>query len=104
MTNLSRQDIDRLLTAVGEQLAASGASASIVVVGGAALSVAGYVSRTTRDIDIIARLEQTEDGQELVNAEPLPAVLIEAIRKVARDFMLAADWMNTEIAGQWALP
>ena len=103
MMDLFREDIDRLLMAVGEQLTVSGASASIVVVGGAALVMAGYVSRTTRDVDIIARVEQTEEGQRLVNSEPLPTSLSDAIKKVARDFSLSEDWMNTAIGGQWEL-
>jgi hypothetical protein len=37
----------------------------------------------------------------LSTAEPLPDVLQAGIRRVARDFGLAPDWMNTVVAKQW---
>jgi hypothetical protein len=37
----------------------------------------------------------------LIVPEPLPQVVQDAIRRVARDFQLEADWMNTVVAKQW---
>jgi hypothetical protein len=48
------------------------------------------VSRTTRDVDVVA-LE--EDGV-LVSAEPLPAVIHEAAATVARDLGPEPNWLN----------
>jgi hypothetical protein len=79
-----------LLGALGEQLALREASHTIAVVGGSALLALGLVSRTTRDIDVVAVLE----GEELISAEPLPATLLEAAAVVAADFGLPADWLN----------
>ena len=33
--------------------------------------------------------------------KPLPDVLLRAIREVARDFQLPANWLNRGPAGQW---
>jgi hypothetical protein len=82
--------IDALLSALGEQLQALGGRADVVVIGGAALQVLGYVERPTRDVDVVALL----DGAHVRPAEPLPQVLREAAARVARDFGLPADWLN----------
>ena len=36
-------------------------------------------------------------------ADPLPRPLADAVAIVARDMNLPADWMNSRVAGQWAL-
>ena len=106
-------ELEDALHAVGELLRAEDATASIIVVGGASLSLLGLVPRTTRDVDVIARVRETEPDAELnaepgsampghlVPPEPLPEPLVRAIRTVARDFGLPADWMNTDVALQW---
>ncbi|GAB5521221.1 MAG: hypothetical protein RhofKO_34720 [Rhodothermales bacterium] len=92
------------LRAVGELLHAEGTREAIVVVGGASLSLLGLVSRTTQDVDVIARLQQPGgDAQVLVHPEPMPPALVRAVQTVARDFGLPADWMNTDVALQWAM-
>lgn len=83
--------VDRLLSALGEQLALRGEEYSIVVVGGSALLVLGVISRPTRDVDVVALLKEGS----LVSAEPLPEGLLEAGRIVAADFGLPQDWLNT---------
>lgn len=101
---LTSTELEEALHAVGGLLRAEGAQASIVVVGGASLSLLGLVPRTTRDVDVIARVEATA-GQvaagPLVPPEPLPEPLTRAIRTVARDFGLPPDWVNTDVALQW---
>lgn len=63
-----------------------------VVCGGSSLLALGLVRRkTTRDVDLLARVQ---DG-ELVNAGPLPPPFVEAIEKVRRDFSLLDNWFNT---------
>ncbi len=81
---------DTLLDALAEQVSARGQSYTVAVVGGAALLALGLVSRATRDVDIVALVE---DGV-LTSAEPLPAPLAESARIVARDFGLAEGWLN----------
>lgn len=53
----SPSDLERFLSALGDLLAVEHQTVRIVVVGGAALTLRGYVDRTTADIDIIARSE-----------------------------------------------
>ncbi len=93
---LQAENLERVLHAVGELMRAEGATASIVVVGGASLSLLGLIPRTTRDVDVIARMEE-----KLIPPDPLPPPLVRAILTVARDLGLSSDWMNTDVALQW---
>jgi len=79
-----------LLRALGEQLAAHGESYTLAVVGGSALLALGLISRPTRDVDVLAIVE----NNELVSAQPLPAALLDAAHTVARDFGLSDEWLN----------
>jgi hypothetical protein len=79
-----------LLGALGEQLAAHGERYTLAVVGGAALLALGLVSRTTRDVDVLAIV----DGNQLLSAQPLPTALADAAHTVARDFGLSDGWLN----------
>ena len=94
MTSASVEDA---LAALGDLLSADGAQASVVVVGGAALIVLGYIDRVTQDVDVIA---SRSDGGTLVPPD-LPDGVWRAARTVARDFELPSDWFNTEVAAQW---
>lgn len=101
-------DLDTALSAVGELLASDGFDESIVVVGGAALSLLGLVPRATRDVDVIARALNSEPDavdarrpMRLVRPDPLPDHLVRAVATVARDFGLRSNWMNTDVALQW---
>ncbi|ADB53221.1 hypothetical protein [Conexibacter woesei] len=95
LTITSSEGTDALLHALGEQLRAAGAAFDILVVGGSALLALGLVSRATKDVDVLA---VRTDGA-LVSAEPLPAALVEACGRVARDFGLPPDWLNSGPAG-----
>lgn len=101
MDNLSSNDLDELLQAVGEHLQSKGSSASIVVVGGTALLVLGWVQRVTKDVDVIATMIERDGRQILAVPDPLPPGLIDAVQRVARDYGLPSNWLNTEIASQW---
>jgi hypothetical protein len=93
MTDTPQIDSGRahtLLDALGEQLALREEQFTIAVVGGSTLLALGLVTRTTRDVDVVALL----DGDVLVSAQPLSAALLEAAGVVAADFDLPADWLN----------
>lgn len=81
---------DDLLRALAEQLRALGARYEIVVIGGTALQMLGFIRRPTRDVDVVAL--RTEDG--LVPADPMPEPLATAAARVARDYGLPDDWLN----------
>jgi uncharacterized nucleotidyltransferase DUF6036 len=85
-----KEGADRLLGALGEQLAAVGERYELVVIGGSGLLALGIIERSTRDVDLVA----LRSGDKLDSAEPLPKKLATARDRVARDFDLPADWLN----------
>jgi hypothetical protein len=91
MSNINNQkDVNTLLSALGEHLAASGERFELVVVGGSGLLAIGAITRPTRDIDIVA----LQSAAGLDNPDPLPEALRTARDRVARDFSLPPDWLN----------
>lgn len=87
---LDQNHSQQVLSALGDQLDAAGARFEIVVIGGSGLLALGLIERATRDVDLVAFLE---DGG-LVDPKPLPEALLAARDRVARDFGLDADWLN----------
>jgi hypothetical protein len=99
----SATTIESALAAVGDLLAADGAPVDVVVVGGATLNLLGIVSRTTRDVYVIAQSYRDRSGTlRLAHAEPFPRALEQAISTVARDLGLEDDWMNAAVGKQWS--
>lgn len=100
---LTQAILDRVLSALGEQLSASEtAGHELVVIGGSALLALGYANRPTRDVDILAYMQKGS----LHSASPLPEALRDASDRVARDFGLDPNWLNpgpTELL-HWGLP
>jgi len=86
----NREQAERLLAALGEQLTAAGETYELVVIGGSGLLVLGEIERSTRDVDLVA----LRSGQELEGAKPLPDPLQRAADLVARDFGLGRGWLN----------
>lgn len=70
---------DRVLSALGEQLAVIDERFELVVVGGSGLLALGEIERSTRDVDLVALRE----GEELGTAKPLPDPLHRAAERVA---------------------
>lgn len=95
--------LERGLAAVGDLLAAEGVEIGIIVAGGTALNLLGIVQRTTDDVDVLAILQDqaASGGVMLAPPDPLPEPLQRAIARVARDFQLPEDWMNTVVGLQW---
>lgn len=88
------------LRALGAILEDADHTEYIVVVGGVAMNLRGYAARATTDVDVIAR-RRDPGAALLIVPEPLPGVVADAIQRVARDFQLEPDWMNTVVAKQW---
>jgi hypothetical protein len=86
----SVEAVDRLLSALAEQLQVAGASYDVLIVGGSALLALGLLARPTQDVDIVA----LKGAHGLAPAEPLPAVLADARDRVARDFGVPTAWLN----------
>jgi len=88
----NREHLDAILSALGEQMAAlQSPSVDLLVCGGSALQAMGLVHRTTKDVDVVALVSASEG---LSTAKPLPPLLVEAAKKVERDFDLKGDWIN----------
>jgi hypothetical protein len=98
------QVLDPALSAVGELLEREHTKVALVVVGGATLNLLGLIDRATQDVDVIARAADPIGAvpARLTPPDPLPDVLQRAIVRVARDFGLAPDWINTAIGRQWS--
>ena len=91
-----QKDIETILGALGEQLESlAGEPVELLVCGGSALIAMGLVKRTTKDVDILAYVKRTEEGNiSFAKAQPLSNELVAASTKVARDFNLAENWIN----------
>jgi hypothetical protein len=99
---ITQETLDVILGALGEQLRSLADQQELVVIGGSALTALGLVKRATRDVDLLAI---AEDG-ELRSAEPLPDALRIARDRVARDFELDENWLNSGPTAllTWGLP
>lgn len=98
MNQLSVKTLDLALAALGAFLEEAGAPhETLVVIGGSALLSLGLISRTTRDVDIMAGVD-AERG--LVDPRPLSESMRIAAHKVARELNLDPHWLNTGPADQ----
>jgi hypothetical protein len=91
-----QKDVEIILSALGEHLEQSANDViELLVCGGSALNVVGLVHRTTKDVDVLAYINRNKKGDVFfIKAEPLSPALIEAAKKVARDFNLPETWLN----------
>lgn len=93
MKRFGRETLDQALTLLGEVLARRDhPPCHFVVCGGSSLLALNLISRAaTRDVDVLARLEQ----RRLVQAKPLDPAVLEAAAAVRAELDLPADWFNT---------
>jgi hypothetical protein len=87
---MDRSLLDRALETLGATVESRGQRYELVAIGGSGLMLVGRITRPTKDLDIVALLE---DGN-LVPADPMPAGLVEATADVGRALGLAEDWLN----------
>lgn len=74
------------------ELTRAGAPAyKLVICGGSALIAAHLVTRTTKDVDILALCD---DNLNLIDPEPLPQFLVSAANNVAANLALPQNWLN----------
>lgn len=62
----------------------------IVVCGGSALILRGLVSRTTKDVDVVA----LSKSEVLRSPDPLPEDLRRAVAEAAEDMGISENWLN----------
>jgi hypothetical protein len=96
----SQKDVENILAALGEQIEKiTKDTFELLVCGGSALNILGFIERATRDVDVLAYVKRGDKGEiSIIKADPLNPELITAAKKVARDFNLPDDWLNTDPA------
>lgn len=93
--------INDILEALDRQIGVhGGVPLSLVVCGGTALSALGLVMRTTRDMDVLGSVSETENGVTIQSIKKFPEWLVEAANRVGRDFDLPEAWLNLGPASQ----
>lgn len=94
---LDNSGVDAALSVLGEHMEYTATEpVEIVICGGSALQALGLITRTTRDIDVLALIKGSIDGEpNLLSSEPLPDVMIESAKTVARDLLMPDDWLNS---------
>ena len=101
---ISRKNLDEILFALERQIQFySGSSIGLLVCGGTALAALGLIDRTTKDVDVIAGVEETDEGMRFWKISRFPEWLDKAAKKIARDFGLPEDWLNLGPASQMEL-
>jgi hypothetical protein len=101
---ISRKNLDEILFALDRQIQFnSGSSIGLLVCGGTALAALGLIDRTTKDVDVIAEVEETLEGIKIRKIDRFPDWLERAAITVARDFGLPEDWLNPGPASQMDL-
>ena len=101
---LGSETLEQALKLLAEKLEFDRAEpASLVVCGGASLIALGLVSRTTKDVDVLALMD--EQGQ-LQPSQPLPESVSRAVSEIAGQLDLYPNWLNggpTDLL-KWGLP
>lgn len=91
--------LNRALETLGSYLSDKGLKYEVAAIGGGALLLLGRIIRPTRDLDIVALL----DENVLISAHPLPAPLLTAIREVGLALKLPENWINSAPADLWKM-
>ena len=101
MRQVEPEIIDDIFTALDRQIGVHGGMPlGLVVCGGTALSALGLVMRTTKDVDVLGTVLETQDGIIIQRIREFPGWLIDAANKVGRDFDLPENWLNLGPASQ----
>lgn len=98
MNQISSDTLHEALSALGAFLEEANAEPeSFVLIGGSALLALGLISRTTRDADIMAGVDAQKG---LTDPRPMSDALRTAALRVAREYDLKENWLNTGPADQ----
>ncbi len=96
---MEKQSLDEALNALGAYLSDKGLKFEVVAIGGGALLLLGCIIRPTKDLDIVALIQDNI----LISPRPLPEPLQEAIDQVGSAYNLSRDWVNSAPADLWAM-
>jgi hypothetical protein len=92
-------ELNRALETLGSYLSDKGLKYEIVAIGGGALLLLGCIIRPTRDLDVVALVNENI----LISAHPLPEPLLTAIKAVGSALRLSDDWINSAPADLWKM-
>ncbi len=88
--DLNKSLLEQALETLGNVLSARGQRFELVTVGGSSLILLGLLSRSTKDLDIVALVEH----KQYIPADPLPDDLLGARDDVAVSLGLDPEWLN----------
>ncbi|PKQ29941.1 MAG: hypothetical protein CVT60_02815, partial [Actinobacteria bacterium HGW-Actinobacteria-10] len=95
MPDVAGRDIEELLGALGAELeSAACPHVGLCVIGGAALGMLGLVDRPTKDVDVVASLEESAAGIQVHALAALPDMVAKAASEVAEQFGIEGWWIN----------
>jgi hypothetical protein len=101
---LGKETLEQALRLLAEKLEFDRAEpVALVVCGGSSLIALGLVDRTTKDVDVLALMN--ERGQ-LLPSQPLPESVSRAVSEIAGQLDLYPNWLNgapTDLL-KWGLP
>lgn len=85
-------DFERALHLLNNELNRLNSSGyNLIICGGSALNATNLITRTTKDVDILAMLD---NELNLIDPEPLPNDLVNAALIVAENLGLPDNWLN----------
>lgn len=91
MADFDSMALHQALTVLGDVLSDRKHHFEVVAIGGGGLLLLGMITRSTKDVDLIALV----DRGNLVSAKYLPTPLLEAIAEVGLALRLGENWINT---------
>ncbi|SRR6266540_1663828 len=83
-------DFEEPLTTLGQLLSERGLRYELLAIGGGTLQLLGLIARPTRDIDVVALVD---DGSLLPVAQ-LPGPLQQAVDDTSKVLRLPSEWFN----------
>lgn len=90
MTHLNSISLQKALTVLGDILLDRQLHFEVVAIGGGGLLLLGMIARSTKDVDLVALVE----NDDFVSAKHLPPPLLEAIAEVGLALNLGKNWIN----------
>jgi hypothetical protein len=87
---ITTASLERALEVLGQLLHDRGSHYEVVAIGGGSLLLLGQITRPTKDLDIVALV----DDKEFISAKPLPLRLIQAAEEVGIALQLDKQWLN----------
>jgi hypothetical protein len=92
MAQFDSPSLNNALSTLGNILLDRHAHFEIVAIGGGGLLLLGMITRSTKDVDIVALI----DKGNFISAKQLPKLLLEAITEVGIALRLGHNWINAD--------